>query len=110
MTVFLHSFAFFAGTAESALSTCDRSDAIDRRILLASLLPDPRSISNESRDSVGTFFISGQDVELTRPRMLPFSLGSSVLSAGAGFVVTYMNEYRVVLWVSFVNILLPHSP
>ncbi|KAF8581596.1 MFS amino acid permease [Ramaria rubella] len=34
-------------------------------------------------------------------QMLPFSLGSSILSGVTGFVVTYMGDYRPVIWVSW---------
>jgi hypothetical protein len=33
--------------------------------------------------------------------MLPFSLVSSLTSAGSGFLITYMKRYRPIIWVSY---------
>ena len=33
--------------------------------------------------------------------MIPFSLGSSLLSATSGILVSYIGRYRVVIWTGF---------
>lgn len=117
ITVFLHAVAFFSGTStystdaiHNILTTAD--SYTERRILPSPLLPSTRFQRNWRRYQVRQMDTSTSPARLltwcthhirSHPlrRMLPYSLGSSILSAFGGMLVSRTHKYRPIMWASY---------
>ncbi|KDQ61019.1 hypothetical protein JAAARDRAFT_32018 [Jaapia argillacea MUCL 33604] len=52
------------------------------------------------------FQVLGSSATMAGVKMLPYSLGASVISAGGGILVTRLGSYRPILWVSLAVMVL----